>query len=158
MAWTKTLLTSSLAFITLSRVLVASAFSGNFEISDVWVDSPSQVDATSTANSTVSCKSHTVSVLEAHSPQCTVSLNKHRPAQALHISKLLRIALTNGASFQSSSSMRTLRKSTPSHAPPHGQPVSFHRPNLFQAHVQTIQFTSHSHQAPTMEWQTCTFR
>lgn len=86
MAWTKTLLTSFLAFITMSKISIASAFSGNFEISDLWVDSPFQVDANSTANSTVSCKSHTVSVLEAHSLQYTESLDGHRSAQALHIS------------------------------------------------------------------------
>ena len=87
MAWTKTLLTSFLAFITISKISIASAFSGNFEISDLWVDSPFEVDATSTANSTVSCKSHALfSALEDHSLQRTVSLNGHRPAQALRIS------------------------------------------------------------------------
>ena len=79
MAWAKTLLASFLAFITMSKVLIASAFSGNFEISDLWVDSPSQVDATSTANSTVSCKSHTISVLEPHPLQCKESLNGTSP-------------------------------------------------------------------------------
>ena len=91
MAWAKTLLASFLASITMSKILIASAFSGNFEISDLWVDSPFQVDATSTANSTVTCKSHTVSVMEAHSLHCT----------ALHISSFCTcdyIALTDSAS------------------------------------------------------------
>jgi hypothetical protein len=86
MAWTKTLLTSLLASIAMSTISIAGAFSGDFEISDLYVDSPFQVDVTSTANSTVTCKSHTVSVIEAHSLHCTVSLNEHHPAQALHIS------------------------------------------------------------------------
>jgi hypothetical protein len=67
MAWTKTLLASFLAFMTMSKISIISAFSGNFEIFDLYVDSPSQVDVNSTANSTVSCKSHTVSVLDTHS-------------------------------------------------------------------------------------------
>ena len=86
MAWTKTLLASLLASIAMSTISVAGAFSGEFEISDLYVGSPSQVDVTSTANSTVTCKSHTVSVIEVHSLHCTVSLNEHHPAQALHIS------------------------------------------------------------------------
>jgi hypothetical protein len=76
MAWTKTLLASLLASIAMSTISIAGAFSGDFEISDLYVDSPCQVDATSTANSTVTCKSHAVSVIEAHSLHCT----------ALHIS------------------------------------------------------------------------
>ena len=76
MAWTKTLLASLLASIAMSTISIAAAFSGNFEISDLYVDSPCQVDATSTANSTVTCKSHAVSVIKAHSLHCT----------ALHIS------------------------------------------------------------------------
>jgi hypothetical protein len=86
MAWTKTLLASLLAFAAMSTTSIAGAFSGNFEISNLYVDSPYQANATSTANSTVSCKSHTVSVIEAHSLHCTVSLNERHPAQALYIS------------------------------------------------------------------------
>jgi hypothetical protein len=86
MAWTKTLLASLLAFITMSTISIVGAFAGNFEISGLCVDSPFQADATSTANNTVTCKSHTVSVIEAHYLHCAVSLNEHHPAQALHIS------------------------------------------------------------------------
>lgn len=65
MAWTKTLLASLLASLAMSTISVAGAFSGNFEISDLYVDSPFQVDANSTANSTVTCKSHSVSVISS---------------------------------------------------------------------------------------------
>ena len=161
MAWTKTLLASLLASIAMSMISIASAFSGNFEISDLYVDSPFQMDVTSTANSTVTCKSHTVSVIEAHSLYCTVSLNETSPGSSASYLQLLHcnyIALTDSASAQLSSSMKTLRKSIPSHAAPHGQSVSLHRPNPFQAYVQTTQCTSHSHQAPTTELRACTFR
>jgi len=49
MAWTRMLLVALLALTTCS-----TAFSGNFEITDLCVDSPFQVNVTSTENSTVS--------------------------------------------------------------------------------------------------------
>jgi hypothetical protein len=102
MARAKTLLASFLAFATMSEILIASAFSGNFEISDLWVDSPSQVNVNSTANSTVSCKSHTVSVLEPHSLQCKGVSQRTLPRSSASYLLLLRcdyIASTDGASF-----------------------------------------------------------
>jgi hypothetical protein len=83
MAWTKTRLASFLAFITLSTISPAGAFSGKFEICDLCVDSPFQVDVTSTVNSTVSCTSCSLSIILSHYPCFKVSLNQHRPAQVL---------------------------------------------------------------------------
>jgi hypothetical protein len=91
MASTKASLVSFLTLVTLSTITPAAAFSGKFEISDLCVDSPFQVDVTSTANSTISCTSGPLSIMTFLSLRPRAALHQHRsaPAPPLSISRTI---------------------------------------------------------------------
>jgi hypothetical protein len=132
MASTSTRLGSFFALITLFAISPAGAFSGRFEVSDLCVDSPFQADVTSTANSTVSCMFYPPSF---HAVIFSLSwiFCKPKSSSSDTFRRSLQYRLTtlaNNISFQSSSSMRTLRKLQLRHVALLGRWAYLHQPSL----------------------------